>query len=324
MEKDPKVLMKCVFGSYLYGTNTASSDRDYKAIYLPNIDDLILGHTSKSSIIQTKQGSGKNSAEDVDFESCSLQRFILHLGKNGDTMFLDMLHAPDSALIQTSDQWEFIRKHRTRFYTKMSKSYIGYARKHSQHFVSSTQKRQAVEDLLVLLKEVPPTTKLADVYDSLPDTAFSRKYKITNSEHQDQRTYDFCGKKFMASSNVGFAIESLERTYSQYGQRTKDAAQNDGINFKSLSHAFRVGFQLQQLYSENDMTFPLAEAEWLRDMKMGKLNFVDDKLSAKLQALLENVDHLAEASKFPECVEMTFWEDWILSLYKTSTKGVGS
>lgn len=310
-----KTLVKSVFGSYLYGTNTHLSDRDYKAVHFVPKNDLLLMKGVDQISKSTKKGEGKNTADDQDFESFSLQKFILHLGKNGDTTFLDLVHTPDSMLLESSPEWEFIRANRSKFYTKRQKSYLGYARKHSQSFVNSSAKMKAVTDLLKFFDSYPDDTKLADVYDLVPESTFSKKYEISNSEAKDKRTYDFCGKKFMASSNISFAKESMRNTYNEYGQRTKDALDSGGINLKSLSHAFRVGFQLEELYTTGDLVFPLKHANWLRDIKLGKMAFKDDRLSEKLEALLDRVEELAMNSSFPEEVEMTFWENWLVSLY---------
>ena len=37
------VVYQVVYGSKLYGTNTPTSDTDLKSIYLPTIDDMLLG-----------------------------------------------------------------------------------------------------------------------------------------------------------------------------------------------------------------------------------------------------------------------------------------
>ena len=35
--KDEMILFKCLGGSYLYGTNSESSDKDYKGVFLPDL-----------------------------------------------------------------------------------------------------------------------------------------------------------------------------------------------------------------------------------------------------------------------------------------------
>ena len=35
-------IIKSVFGSHLYGTDTPESDRDYKGIFIPSMEDCVL------------------------------------------------------------------------------------------------------------------------------------------------------------------------------------------------------------------------------------------------------------------------------------------
>lgn len=38
-----KILVKAVAGSHLFGTNTEKSDKDFKGVFLPSADDILLG-----------------------------------------------------------------------------------------------------------------------------------------------------------------------------------------------------------------------------------------------------------------------------------------
>jgi predicted nucleotidyltransferase len=43
------LICETVFGSHLYGTSTEQSDRDYKGIFLPSAQDILLGRIPKTS-----------------------------------------------------------------------------------------------------------------------------------------------------------------------------------------------------------------------------------------------------------------------------------
>jgi len=122
------VIMKCVFGSHLYGTSTLSSDKDLKQIFLPSKEEILLGKIHKSYSCNTKSSSAsfKNTNEDVDIESYSLHYFI-KLALEGQTVAFDMLHVPDSMLLVTSDIWKIMVANREKFYTKNIKAFVGYA-----------------------------------------------------------------------------------------------------------------------------------------------------------------------------------------------------
>ena len=72
-----RIIAKMKFGSHLYGTATENSDLDYKGIYLPTKEQILLNRFKKSHNIQTKKGSSaKNTSDDIDIEFYSLQYFI--------------------------------------------------------------------------------------------------------------------------------------------------------------------------------------------------------------------------------------------------------
>jgi predicted nucleotidyltransferase len=72
-----KTLVKMQFGSHVYGTNVSTSDHDYKAVHLPEGRDILLQRPKNTINIKTKvDGTKKNTAEDVDFESFSVQQYL--------------------------------------------------------------------------------------------------------------------------------------------------------------------------------------------------------------------------------------------------------
>lgn len=117
-------IVKMIFGSHLYGLNTESSDKDYKGIFLPSKEEILLGKIPKTIDLSTNKTNQKNSKEDIDVEYYSLHYFI-KLACMGETAALDMLHAPENMLVETSDIWKEIIKNREKFYTKNLKAFVG-------------------------------------------------------------------------------------------------------------------------------------------------------------------------------------------------------
>lgn len=305
------------FGSHLYGTNTENSDKDYKGVYLPDLSDCILGDIKRSINNNSKSNNKqKNTKDDFDSETYSLQYFLLELGKNGDTTFLDMIHAPDSALIETSEAWKFLRKNRSKFYTKSLKSYIGYCRGQAAKYGIKGSKLEEAKKLLTVLNSHDDAQKLGEYFDELPDSEYSKRYNIENCDAKDNRAFDFCGKKLMANTNTFFAKQPIQKFYDSYGERAKLAEKNEGIDWKAISHAFRVGYQLQEIYTTGDLIFPLKNAKFLTDLKKGKFHYKNDGIAEKLENIVDEVERLAELSNYPEKVDISFCEEFILKLYE--------
>lgn len=313
-----KTIVKIKFGSHLYGTDTPLSDTDFKGVYLPNLSDCIIGNVPKSVSNNTKSNSNqKNTVEDVDDEMFSLQYFLLTLGKNGDTVFLDMIHAPDNKLVNTSDEWEFIRKNRSKFYTNNLKSYLGYCRTQAAKYGIKGSKLEAAESFNNYLRANSSRTgaKISDLYDEISESEFIKKYRIESCKDADNRAVDFCGKKIMATSKVTVAIDVVDRFIKSYGERAEAARNNNGIDWKAISHAFRAGLQLKELYSTGDIVFPLKDAKFLKDLKLGNYHYANDGIGQKLEDLIDEVSNLADSSIYPDSVDMDFWKNWLVAIY---------
>ena len=121
------MIVKIKFGSHLYGTNTPTSDLDYKSVYVPEGDDILLQRVQHSIRFggRTKQEGERNTADDVDNECYSLQ-YYLQLLSEGQTGAIDMLFAPEPEL--SSPVWRYIQQNKARLLTKKSAAFVGYCR----------------------------------------------------------------------------------------------------------------------------------------------------------------------------------------------------
>ena len=101
------IIVKAVAGSHLFGTNTPTSDTDYKGVYMPSKEDILLGRAKSSLNLSTNQTNEKNSSEDEDVEFYSLQKFMKMLDE-GQTVALELLWTPDDMIIEESSLWREI------------------------------------------------------------------------------------------------------------------------------------------------------------------------------------------------------------------------
>ena len=95
-----KLIVKMKFGSHLYGTNTDKSDVDYKGVFLPSKTEILLNKVPKCKSFSTGNDSNKNMPFDIDEEIYSLHYFI-KLACDGQTVAMDMIHAPEKMLIKS-------------------------------------------------------------------------------------------------------------------------------------------------------------------------------------------------------------------------------
>lgn len=132
--EDLNIVVKMKFGSHLYGTDTPESDIDFKGVFMPTKEQVLLGRIPKSVNFTTKQGSdSRNTSDDIDVEIYSLHYF-LKLACEGQTIALDMLHADGKIIVQSSSTWNELHENRKRFHTKSLQAFIGYARRQASKY----------------------------------------------------------------------------------------------------------------------------------------------------------------------------------------------
>ena len=314
-------IVQMKFGSHLYGTSTPESDTDFKGIYLPPLRDCILGTVSKNITTNTHKGGGKNTAEDIDSETFSLQEFI-RLACKGETVAIDMLHAPADMIHTTSPVWEFLQKHRHLFYTKNMTAFLGYCRKQASKYGVKGSRLDAIRQVIYYLKNRHAETSLQVWWKDSDSTLVAPRLPVIQglADYETDVTstiplYVVCGRKFQATCKVGYVLDALMKIESTYGERARLAELNEGIDWKAVSHAFRVCYQLKHIYTEGELVFPLKECNFLRDIKTGKYHFKNDSIGSKLGVLTDEVCALAEKSTYPQKTDLAFWQDWIVQVY---------
>lgn len=311
MEKQPKILCKILFGSHLYGTSTPESDLDYKGVFMPSIEDLILQRVPKVINLSTNKTSEKNTKDDIDYELYSLPYF-LKLACEGQTVALDMLHADGDKVEETSGIWGNICNERSRFYTKNLQAFIGYARKQAAKYGIKGSRLNSVQKIVDMLKE-------EDIYSQLKMTPY--KSLIDNTEHMHEwigdhsvQGMEVCGKKFQETTKVEYVLRSLTKFLSDYGSRARDAAENKGVDWKALSHALRAAYQVQSILIEGEIIFPLPEADFLTKVKAGEYDYLT-VVAPTLEQLMDHIDVLSEESDLPDKVDREYWDRFLVSCY---------
>jgi len=310
--KDTQTIVKVIFGSHLYGTNTLESDLDYKGVFLPSKEQILLGKIPKSINENTKKGNQlKNTSEDIDTEIYSLHYFI-HLACEGETVALDMLHAPENMILEKSQIWDSIVQNRQRFYTKNLKAFIGYARRQASKYGIKGSRLNDAERVLNHLKCCydDSNSKLSRYWEYLPEGEHIFKHPPNEN---GERMYEVCGRKIGEKVTLQYAYEIVKKFADNYGERARMAAANEGIDWKSVSHAFRAAYQVKQILTENTLTFPLKEADELLLIKQGKLNY-QTIVAPKLDLLIEEVEKLSEKSSLPEKTDIKFWNKFIIEI----------
>lgn len=312
------IIYKTIFGSYLYGTNTEESDRDFKGIYIPPLSEVLLGKIKHSYKNTTKKHAGegiKNTNKDIDDDFLSIQNFIQQgcIGKSMEVY--DMLHTPSNMVIISHPIWEKIKENRQKFYTKKLSCFTKYIKKQAGKYGLKGSRINALKDVINIFQTV--NTKDRDfsvistgIWNDLPNTEFGYHIQYANNTIPQ---YSICGKIIQATATVNYCLEILYKIYENYGKRAINAAINFGIDWKAVSHAFRATIQAKELLIKNTITFPLsqADAKFLIDIKQGKYNYAKE-LESELDNRIDELKILSEKSKLPEEVNIKWWDEFLI------------
>jgi hypothetical protein len=308
-----ELIVRMKFGSHLYGTNTDDSDVDYKGVFLPDKRGILLNQIPKCRSFSTGNDLVKNNPDDVDEEIYSLHYFI-KLACDGQTVAIDMLHAPGNMLIESSDIWKKIVKQKQRFYTKNLNSFVNYARRQASKYGIKGSRLNAAQQVLNLLESNDPESRLRDVWSRLPRNEYCHDIGI---DPNGMRQYQVCGKTFQESSSVGYVLPIIKKFYDDYGHRAKLAAENKNIDWKAISHALRAAIQTKEILTTGTINFPLMDAPFLLDVKSGRLDYTGE-VAPVLESLMDEVEKLVNESDLPDKVDDDYWDQFICETLETS------
>jgi predicted nucleotidyltransferase len=302
------------FGSHLYGTATPASDLDFKSVFVPSARSILMQSAPKTISHSRPKGVGeKNYAGEIDEEQISIQKF-LHLAAEGQTMALDMLFAPDYAIVgESSWEWREIIANRHRLLTRKSAAFIGYARQQANKYGIKGSRVAAARDALALLessmKDNGATAKLQVVEQEIRDLAGVNDHMSflndTTPHGQVITLWEVCDRKMPFSASIKNARDIMQRVADEYGRRALMAETQQGVDWKALSHAVRVGEEAVELLSTGHVTFPLLNAEHIIDIKLGRIAY--QQVAEEIEDLLERVEQAAATSRLPDRPD----EEWI-------------
>jgi hypothetical protein len=312
------------FGSHLYGTATPASDADFKSVYVPEAREILLGRVK--SVISTQSKSdpaARNTAGDVDRETFALGKY-LGLVCEGQTVALDMLFAPESAWLSEPDPlWFEIFQNRDKLLSKRCQAFIGYCRQQANKYGIKGSRMAAARRARDYFEAMLPThghVKLSEFAPILSAMTDDDQHidivTILTGAERDRPLdhFDCCGRKVSFTQTVRQAFDVYSRLFAEYGKRALAAEQNEGIDWKALSHAVRVGEQAVELLETGFVTFPRPSAEHLVRIKTGQLPY--SMVAAEIETLLLDVERAAEASKLPDRPDTSFCDDMVLSAHR--------
>lgn len=349
MEIKEKLIFKSLFGSRLYGTFNENSDIDYKGVFLPNKEDLLLGNAPKCYQLSSG-GNNKNTKDDIDETYYSLHYFLSLLAL-GETNSLDLFFAKSNkeAIIYEDPIWTELTNNADKLITKNINKYLGYCR--SQAIKYSVKGERLANYLAlknILDKSISNNEKdnngswitlgtLLDRYNfkldkeieyKKHDKAIGVRAKILDSPFGDHSYFvEMVNKEqYLMISDILFnfydttvaSLHKLDRTIKQYGKRAEIAKNHNGEDHKALSHAVRTLFQAEELITTGKITFPLAEdkLKLVKSIKYNNASMTYEEIVDYIDNKIQYINNeLLLKSTLRESADMNFINSFILKQY---------
>jgi len=303
------VIFTGLVGSHLYHLNTPESDRDYKSIYIPEYRDIILGRAKKNITTSTGQNDSKNSANDIDNETFSLQEFV-KLACQGQPVAIDLLHCTNNDT--QHPVWQYLVDNRTKFYSSNMDAFMGYVKRQSAKYSIKGSKLAVLEDILEICDDHLPSNKpLSYIRRYLPQSEY------THWESKDAGTNNF----YVVNGSMMHDViplqefrDRIQKQYNNYGERAIQAKNNGGNDWKAISHSLRVGYQLMDIFQYGDFEYPLKQTQLLLDVKQGKLDYAT-QVGPMLEGLINVLDNMSRDSDLSCKVDTDFWDYFVFKVY---------
>ena len=304
LPEDATLLYLTEFGSVLYGTNTSTSDTDLKGIYLPSIKSALLGQAPDTIVHNTSGKDVRNTADDIDITLYSVTYYIDLLFK-GEVNAIDILFSlfRDDTQHYCSPAMQIFKDNHTKLVSKQSKAFVGCCMNQAAKYgIKGSRYGELITFIDYLDTLTDDTAPISTILATIPELSYIT-VQIVSSKTQPIDTPYLQVLGALHADNI--TIAELKRRVlaklATYGGRTILASQ--GVDWKALSHAYRVIYQFNELCKTNFIKFPLDAAPYIIQIK--KCNDVS-QLSEHLDniaSMLAATEELVESSTLPDIIE---------------------
>lgn len=306
------------FGSHLYGTATPSSDIDYKTVYLPTLESLLIGEKFCNFKECPNKAGEVMKAGEVEIEYIALQRLAQDFLGN-QSYALEIVFALDNAdnIIEFNEEFQdllliFFNELISKFKNKNISPMVGYAHSQALKYGLKGGRLKEIEKLVALLEteqnlKVEIRSFIYLLYSS-DNTKPIYIGQIKNSEGVLVDAVFIANKTFALTTRMDYFLKAMRNMLEKYGNRSEAA--KEGTDYKALSHAVRISNQAIEFLSYGRLSFPLDNNELLTNIKLGLVPYEEilqllTELNNKLEESLVNTS-LRE--KTPELLkEFKYW-----------------
>ena len=349
-----KLIYLSQYGSHLYGLNTENSDLDFRGVYIPTLDDIIL-HKDKDEINEELEigieptvlnfNDGTQALRvrqvKVDVKIFSLQKFI-QLCSKADTNALDLLFSIDTPADHT---WQYkglvknvpeemkyplryIHENRNKLInTDRLESPITYAFKQATKYGLKGERLKVLELVKQKAEYLKKNKILAElktvVVEDLIDHTDLMELEIPNNhlridvldnKGKKEKYLFVCGVQHQFNLDLDKFIKRIEEKINKEYTSQRTIDAADGNDWKALSHAIRVLLEIKELLDTGNIQFPLKDKDFLLDIKLGKVE--REFIDNFFNQELSNILERVQKNELDWKYDEEFWNEFILNEVK--------
>lgn len=270
-----KKICKIIIGSHLYGLDNENSDRDYAGVFLPSADDILGLEVYPPELIENEKYSEgpRNTAGDVDCKYFSLRQFMI-LAAQGQSAQLEMLFAkPRHHQLKPAPEWEELVANRHIFLSKSTFTpFVRFALSQATKATMKGENLRFVRELgkwISSLENGVTHRQIREFIEERDGKSYLGPVQVEISQNESGATLlTLAHRQYDVGASLKRLSESLKILESKYGSRSKAAAES-GIDHKSLSHAYRMIFEAEEMLTTGILSLPLRDndRDFVRSIK---------------------------------------------------------
>lgn len=325
-----EILTKVKYGSHLYGTNTETSDLDYKFIVLPELEYVLRGNKLKNSVTSTGNDFSKNTKEDVDEEKVPIQVFASDFF-DGQTYAIELALAITSknhnVVNVNRNMHDFVTELTGRFLTRNVHSMVGFAFSQAHKYGIKGNRLKAIEQFIDMINESISEGK--DTVASLKNKVslisdgnlYNSSFSVGGYDNQQKSCVKLLEKIFSYDVTLTEALERANGMKAKYGARSVDAKMAGGIDWKAVSNAVRItGFAID-LLEKGKFDLPVSQEERNLILSIKYGNETWETVETIINERLSKIDEAKQKTALPlkdESLQKEFDEfmgKWLLFFY---------
>lgn len=304
LPEDATLLYLTEFGSVLYGTNTPSSDTDLKGIYLPSIKSALLGQAPDTIVHNTSGKDVRNTSDDVDITLYSVTYYIDLLFK-GEVGAIDILFSlfRDDTQHYCSPAMQIFKDNHIKLISKQSKAFVGYCMNQAAKYgIKGSRYGELITFIDYLDTLVDDTAPISTILATIPELSYITVQLVSSKTQPIDTPYlQVLGALHADNITIAELKRRVLAKLTTYGGRTILASQ--GVDWKALSHAYRVIYQFNELCKTNFIKFPLDAAPYITQIKKcNDVTLLPQHLD-NIASMLAATEELVESSTLPDIIE---------------------